>query len=37
MLFESLVEWFIYSNLAMINIMAQYLKIRVFLQFKSEL
>ncbi len=24
MLFESLVEWFIYSNLAMINIMAQY-------------
>ena len=24
MLFESLVEWFLYSNLAMINIMAQY-------------
>ncbi len=24
MIFESLVEWFIYSNLAMINIMAQY-------------
>src|SRR6056297_1774614 len=30
MLFESLVEWFIYSNLAMINIMAQYFENKGF-------
>jgi len=30
MLFESLVEWFLYSNLAMINIMAQYFENKGF-------